>query len=333
MRTRTQAEIEARERRVLRIFAAKGARLIEAHGSLVGFNRRPLETVPRNTVIVFLSNFGQCMYIEAGRTVANQFFHSNENIRNFLKGAGGRTGLLHGNVTQRTFLPGEHYPNASLTFSNDKLKGYGYVWPLPLARNRMIGGQNLEREHAPSRSEINTRIPYGITMSLSETVQTLGPGVYIVNACLPPVNQLNLGNDMPVIGPHYNTEGYMPSIQPRRTVGFRRFQSAMRSVRRPGPKAGTVRRTVVPPAPRFPRTRTYKYSTNDILRILGRKPNTNLNSLFQNTRANANLERLRQTQRILVNPNTFVNGLARIQQTRWRLQPRTWRPFFVYERV
>ena len=194
--TRVAADLEEKIVLTHRRF---GSKLVEAHGRFAVENENAISwKVPKNTVIILLAKPGRCMFIGAGRILAEKYFRSNNKIVNFFRGEAGKTGLHHGEILSRTFFEGEMCPSVLLDFDDEKYPSFGYVWKLPLMRARTVSGTNLTREPAPLKSEIYNQINHKSSLLLKSVVSRLGKGVYIVNACLPPGNARNvIGSNAP----------------------------------------------------------------------------------------------------------------------------------------
>jgi len=322
MATRKLTEAVMREKFVEYIFEKypKGTKLIESHGGLSRHVSPKYAYVPEDTIIIFLSNFGQCMAIERGRHLANEYFMSRKGLLRFFRGEAGFARVHHGEIASRTFLPNEEYPNALLSFYDASIPDYGHVWKLPLKYKRAETSNDLKLvRRAVTGENVYTNIPrsQNSNMNLQDVINKLGPGVYIVNACLVPVNQGNL----PLGRLPFN----LPVGQPERRVGVARTRNARayaKTIFGPSPR---------PPRPRTP-VRTYQtlrslsvrrpklphVTVQEMLTRLGRSgANINLNNWFPRMRANVNKEKLRTVQRILQNPKPMTNRLKENDLQRW----------------
>jgi hypothetical protein len=323
------------EDKIISTYSRFGAKLIEAHGSLATTNENAniSWTVPKNTVVILLSKPGRCMYIGAGRIVAEQYFKTNNKIKNFFRGTAGTEGLHHGEILSRTFFEDEKCPSVSLLFDDPKFHSFGYVWKLPLTRQRSVTGTNLELEPPPLRSEIYTNIPHGSSLLLKTVVSRLGEGVYIVNACLPPGNYKSLefiGTNAPIAG----WEGERARA-PTGTRNRFRYTKYINKSHRP-PKPGSRTKTQIPPenkyALRSPKILSRPLMTvKELLIKLSRNPNLNLNKNFSKLRANVNTTKIRNVQRVLKNSTNFVSKLGITNKLRWTLSRH--KAGFIYNRL
>ena len=322
MATRGLTEAIRRERFVEYIFRKypKGSKLIECHGGLSRQVSPKYAQVPEDTVIIFLSSFGQCMAIERGRHLANEYFTSRKGLLRFFRGEAGFARVHHGEIASRTFLPNEEYPNAWLSFYDAALPDYGHVWKLPLKYKRAETTNELKLpRRVVTGNDVYTNIPrsQNSNMTLQDVINKLGPGVYIVNACLVPVNQGNL--------PHGRLPFNLPMGDPNRRVSVARTRNAR-----------AYAKTIYGPSPRPPRpgtpVRTWStlrkrslrrpkvahVTVHEMLTRLGRSgANINLNNWFPRMRANVNREKLRTIQRILQNPNQMTNKLKENELRQW----------------
>jgi hypothetical protein len=321
--TRGLTQAVRRERFVEYIFRkyTKGAKLIECHGGLSRQVSPRYAQVPEDTVIIFLSNFGQCMSIEHGRHLSNEYFTSRKRLLRFFRGEAGYARVHHGEIASRTFLPNEEYPNAWLQFYDATIPDFGHVWKLPLRYKRAEESNELRtRTRTVTGENVYTNIPraQNSNMTLQDVINKLGPGVYIVNACLVPVNQGRL----PVGRLPFN----LPLGDPNRRVGIARTRNARayaKTIYGPSPR---------PPRPRTPartlsvlkslsarRAKVPHVSVAEMLTRLGRSgANINLNNWFPRMRANVNRDRLRAVQRILQNPKPMTNKLKENELRQWR---------------
>jgi hypothetical protein len=218
-------------------------------------------------------------------------------------------------ILSRTFFPGEKMPNVTLTFFDKHFPSFGYVWKLPIrGRNRSSRETNLSREPPPARSEIYTSINHtsNSRLLLSTVLGNLGPGVYIINACLPPGDYKNIkysGSNVPATG----WSGVRRTLSSR-TREHIRYSPYIRGQVRP-PRPGSSTRTFLPSTAlnrykvRAPHTLGGK-TVNDFLNALKRNKNLNFNSWVVQLRPNVNTNRLRRVQNILRNPNNFYNNLS-----------------------
>jgi hypothetical protein len=330
--TRGAKKSEELENKIVLTYTRFGAKLIEAHGRFAVENENNISwKVPKNTVIILLAKPGRCMFIGAGRILAEKYFRSNNKIVHFFRGEGGKTGLHHGEILSRTFFEDEMCPSVLLDFNDEKHPSFGYVWKLPLSRTRTVTGNNLPHEPPPLRSEIYNQINHGSSLLLKSVVSRLGKGVYIVNACLPPGNFRNLtGSNAPRAG----WEGEMP----RGPTGTRerfRYAPYINRQHRP-PKPGTRGKTYIPPENNY-KVRQPKLFARPMMRVedllykLSRNPNINLSQHFGNLRANVNTSRLLNVQRVLKNSNNFVSKLGTSGRLQWFITRN--RARFIYNRL
>lgn len=321
MATRGLTEAIRRERFVEYIFRKypKGTKLIECHGGLSRNVSPRYAQVPEDTVIIFLSNFGQCMAIERGRHLSNEYFTSRKGLLRFFRGEAGFARVHHGEIASRTYLPTEEYPNAWLSFYDAAIPDYGHVWKLPLKYRKAETTNELFATRRPvTGNDVYTAIPraQNSNMTLQDVINKLGPGVYIVNACLVPVNQGGL--------PHGRLPFNLPMGDPDRRVGVARTRNARAYSKtlfgrsRP-PRPGTPVRTYQTLRLRSARRPKVPHVTvAEMLTRLGRSgANINLNNWFPRMRANVNKNRLRAVQRILQNPVTMTNKLRENEKRRW----------------
>jgi hypothetical protein len=315
--TRGQKTSQNLEERIIATYKKYGAKLVEAHGALSTENNAPniSHEVPPNTIVMLMATPGRCMYISAGRMVASEFFTSNNGLTTFFKSGEG-TGWHHvSDILSRTFFPGEQMPNITLTFFDKYYPSFGYVWKLPIQRrDRSTLHANLAREPAPARSEIYTNINHGNNsqLLLSTVLSRLGPGVYIINACLPPGNYKNMnftGSNVPASGWNGITRT-MSTF----TREHKRFIPFIRGRPRP-PRPGSAYKTALPSAVsswykvRAPHTLGGK-TVHDFLNALKRNKNLNFNNWVEQLRPNVNINRLRKVQNILRKPTTFYRKLS-----------------------
>jgi hypothetical protein len=315
--TRGQATSRNLEERIIATYKKYGAKLVEAHGALATESETVniSHKVPPNTIVMLMATPGRCMYISAGRMVASEFFTNNNGLTTFFKSGEG-TGWHHtADILSRTFFPGEQMPNISLVFFDKHYPSFGYVWKLPIQRrDRSTLHANLAREPPPARSEIYTNINHGNSsrLLLSTVLSRLGPGVYIINACLPPGNYKHMnftGSNVPAEG--WNGITRTMSTRTREHV---RYSPYIRGQVRP-PRPGSTYKTYLPSAAshwyrvRAPHTLGGK-TVHDFLNALKRNKNLNFNNWVGQLRPNVNINRLRKVQNILRNPNNFYRNLS-----------------------
>lgn len=316
--TRGQTTSQNLEARIISTYRSYGAKLVEAHGALATKNETAniSHEVPPNTIVMLMATPGRCMYISAGRLVASEFFTTNNGLTRFFKSGEGTEWHHVSDILSRTFFPGEQMPNISLTFFDKHYPSFGYVWKLPIQRrDRSALAENLAREPPPARSEIYTNINHGnsSTLLLSTVLSRLGPGVYIINACLPPGNYKHInftGSNVPAGG----WSGISRTMSTRTREHMRYSPYIRRQVRPPRP--GSAYKTVLPNNAelrwyrvRAPHTLGGK-TVDDFLNALKRNKNLNFNNWVGQLRPNVNTNRLKQVQNILRNPNNFYNSLS-----------------------
>ena len=263
-----------RDQTVVNIFRKRGARLVDAHGSLVSMNQKAFETVPPDTVVIFLSEIG-CASLDVMRQLENEFFRHSTTLEAFFRGAAAFQGRHYGNAYNRTYLPGEEYPSVSLQFWDETRTGMGYVYKLPLKRERAIGNNNI----APGINNVNYPLPNtGKThigraphhrILLQKLMLSLGPGVYIIASCIVPPSQ---------IGEVY-PKGRMPMSLPKRmpaqfpeSIGWKRVQPkrTRETIRIGLHKGAGVAKPIRPQRPGTPATTQLKNWQNKRIRRKGR---------------------------------------------------------------
>ena len=316
--TRGQATSRNLEARIISTYRSYGAKLVEAHGALATKNETAniSHEVPPNTIVMLMATPGRCMYISAGRLVATEFFTTNNGLTRFFKSGEGTDWHHVSDILSRTFFPGEQMPNISLTFFDKNYPSFGYVWKLPIQRrDRSALAENLAREPPPARSEIYTNITHGSNSSLllSTVLSRLGPGVYIINACLPPGDYKHInftGSNVPAGG----WSGISRTMSTRTREHIRHSPYIRGQVRPPRP--GSAYKTVLPNNAelrwyrvRAPHTLGGK-TVDDFLNALKRNKNLNFNNWVGQLRPNVNTNRLKQVQNILRNPTNFYNSLS-----------------------
>jgi hypothetical protein len=338
MSTRGLVASQIIEQQILNAHQQYGTKLVEGHGVLVPLNQPVTKPVPKDTIIIFLSEPGKCMWIHAGRVLARRYFMSNNSLRNFFMGGGGAQGVHHGEILSRTFVPGQEYPNMIVEFHDNEFPGFGWVRKLPLTRNLAENANNMRKEGPPERGEIYNRINHGPHASyyLSQILTYLGPGVYIINACMPAPNFRR--NRLPVTSATWNLyAGNKLTRTGPVTKGLRRLRKVFPRTATPArtPKPGTPRRTWTPEVRRMrpPRTRETVHS---VLRAIGRDPLSPKNEQYNRLPANTNLVRIKHVKflmshrRVLEN---YISGLSWRAQMKWAITPRTMRPAFLHRHL
>jgi hypothetical protein len=332
--TRLLSRYKAREDNVVRLFRQNGAKLIDCHGGLdqsLPENKR-FEVVPENTAIIFLSQFGTCMGITIGRQLGNEWFTSKEKLEKFFRGEAGKKGIHHGEIASRTMLPGEMYPNALLEFEDKERPDMGYVWKLPLSGVRYENANQLRRAFPPSANKIYSSILHGYSYYLKEVIDILGPGVYIVAACLIPHNQAK----WPVGKIPFNIPAaYSARRGPRVTKGSLAYKNLIFG-KKPPLRPGSTRKTIFVP----PKSRSVHplkpLKTREVLMRLGRPGGIKLNlikNIFPRMSANANRAGILIVQNILKNPNNWVSKLNATSRAQWNSLRWYEKGPFVYNRV
>ena len=319
-KTVTRGEFNAlvKEETIVDIFNKHGAKLVDAHGALLRANvsqTNRFKEVPEDVVIIFLSAFGQCMSISAGRALGNLYFRSKKGLREFFRGEGGKAELHHGEILSRTRFPGQKYPDVSLHFFDARIPSMGFVWRLPLQYDRTTNISKLNVNIPPRTNLIYNNIPrhQNANTRLSEVISRLGKGVYIVSSCLVPSNQaaFNIGK-LPYNLPKYYKGQRRGVLMTRGAKPYKKLIWGPKSVR-----PGTARRTAMPWYPPGVRKTGRYILTKEVLTALSRKPNLNLNEKFKLMRVNAPKDRLRKVQAILKNNANFVSKLNANSRRQW----------------
>ena len=333
-RTRGTAHAEERDQAVVNIFHRKGARLVDAHGSLVGSDNKPFEPVPPDTVVIFMAEVGYCAMTGVTRNLENEFFTSKAKLEEFFRGGAAVKGRHYGNAYNRTWLPGEEYPSIKLQFYDEKIKNMGFVYKLPLARRRPFPGTG----NAPAMTEVNypkensghwPRSPHHWIL-LKDLMARLGPGVYIISACIVPPGQIQPvypAGRLPVNLPR-RMPGYQPSVgwkrvAPRRTretvrAGVHKSASGSLAIRRRPPRPGTPALTHIKhSAESVSGKRPGRITVGTALQRLSRVANlvnenklrAKLNAMLPYMNANVNVSRLRNVIPYLKNPAQFLKNM------------------------
>jgi hypothetical protein len=330
MNTRGAQEAHMRENKIVNTYRRLGGALIEGHGALVNMNSVPLKDVPPDTVIIFLAKFGQCMYIEAGRLVANRYFKNNSGLERFFRGAGAEEGLHHANILNRTRFEGQKYPDIEVSLRDKSYKSFGYIWKLPLGRTRAMTGEDLLAENRPRVGEV--REPFNRrTYKLSTLLDRLGPGVYIVNTCLviPNYNPKRLPSNAPVV----SWGGTRTVLPPGGSRIMRRIRPhiAATSFARPGVR----RRTWLPEASRRRPQPAAALNLENALEKISTNPRVNFENLTENLRANLRIQKLRRVYDLLHDRTRLERFAARLNsrtRTTFREQPAL-RGSIIYKRI
>jgi hypothetical protein len=164
---------------ITNVYKKHGARLINAHGTMLN----NVKNVPKNTVIIFLSNPGYCTSLLLARSTYHDFFETRENLNKFLNGKVPNNRIYASNVKNRTHVTGDKYRDMSLTFFNKSYKGLAYVRKLPLSTQQHVLPHYWEFNRVPKFAETLGPIRRGTQTKLSEVIRNVGPGVYIVASC------------------------------------------------------------------------------------------------------------------------------------------------------
>ena len=318
--TRGETNAQRKEREIIRIYeGAKnnqgkgGAKLIEAHGALRTTNNNSnYKDVPEDTVIIFLSQFGQCMALMGQRRLANEYFRSDAGLRRFFKGEAGMAGLHHGEILSRTKFHGQKYPDVYLEFKDKNNPGFGWVWSLPISHMRP---DNFG--HVPIGNQVIKGNIHGESMYLSELIERLGKGVYIVSSCLVAQNQV-ISNYSKI--PYNLPPQYRARPAKRGTRNAAAFAESIfkKQPLRPGSFA---RRTVFAPKTGRVYKGPPKVRVAEVLAQLSRRPNrVNLDKIFPFMSANftnSSRKQLKEVQRILKAPTNFVSKLSPNNRNAW----------------
>jgi hypothetical protein len=329
MSTRGAEEARRRENKIINTYNRVGGALIEGHGALVNLNQVPEKEVPPDTVIIFLAKFGQCMFIEGGRLIQNRYFRSNNGLKNFFRGAGAEEGLHHANILGRTRFEGQMYPDISITMKDKKFKSFGYIWKLPLQRARAVTTNDLLGENRPRVGEV--RSPYNRgSYKLSELIDRLGPGVYIVNTCLviPNYNPSALPTNAPV----QQWRGMRSRLPPG---GSRIMHRIRHHVTAPFYRPGVRRSTWFPAPARGRPTPAAAMNLANALEKMSVNPRLNFENIVQNLRVNVRIPKLRRVYDMLRDRRRLERFAGRLN-TRTRttfLDNPSQRGHIIYKRI
>ena len=314
--TRGETNAQRKEREIIRIYTGAknsqgkgGAKLIEAHGALrATAANNSYKVVPEDTVIIFLSQFGQCMSLMGQRTLSNEYFTSEAGLMRFFRGEAGMAGIHHGEILSRTKFTGQKYPDVYLEFKDAKYAAFGWVWSLPTKYKRPEGFS----ENWPIANQIINSNIHGKSMRLSEVIDRLGKGVYIVASCLVAQNQVEQISKIP-----YNLPLPWKARPARRSRTAAAFAENIfkKQPLRPG---SFVRRTRYAPVTGRVHKGPPRIKVAEVLAQLGRRPNrVNLRSKLPSMRANVNQGRLMRIQKILQDPTNFVAKLSQENRNAW----------------
>ena len=219
-----------RESRILKTYEEHGARLVEAHGVLVGTKK----VVPPDTVIMFLAEPGYCMLIKSSRRVSSNFFENKEGLIKFFKSGGNRRNYKHvSDILKRTHFPGQEYLDTDLEFKDPTTKSIGYIRKLPLTRRQIIYNHLFNKEQPPTFAETVGPNVHGQRLKLSSVLKRGGPGVYIVSSCR--VSPHLLKKTLPMNVPHPN---FWPYVQPVPRPRHGKIANLIKSVPKSSPKPG-----------------------------------------------------------------------------------------------
>jgi hypothetical protein len=321
MATRAKATLSTRKAQVMSIYERSGAKLIEAHGSLPGTWAR----APAGVVVIFIANPGQCMLISAGRMISRDYFGSDRAFRTFLNGRNVRLGIHHTDIANRTYLPGEMYPDVELSFGDDRFGSFGHVWRLPV-RNRAVTTEGMMDEAAPTFSEVVT--PRQKHMSLSSYLRRKR-GIYIVNTCLTTKRMTSAAA---------RTQTRPPANLPKSGYyGWKRKAPPMNATMRRLHTAGHLRPKLV-----YPRIQTSLPSPNlrennnllrksrapnswsSVLSRIGNAPNKSFKKLVELLPTNTNISNLRYVYETLHDPRRAHSAymkLNKFEQERFNTEP------------
>ena len=160
------------------IYKTHGAKLVNAHGSMTGNKKN----VPKNTVLMFLSNPGYCTSVLASRKISHDFFEHRNTLDKFMSGNVPKNYFGVSNIKNRTHVPGNTYNNMKLHFIDKEYKSIGYVKKLPLTTSQHILQQYLPFNKVPTFAETAGPVR-GTRTKLSNLLSNTGPGVYIIASC------------------------------------------------------------------------------------------------------------------------------------------------------
>lgn len=159
------------------VYKQHGAKLINAHGTMLN----NVKTVPKNTVLMFLTNPGYCTALPLARSVYHDFFETRKDLEKFINGNIPNKYIYVSNIKNRTHLPDQTYRNMSLTFNDKNFKGLAYIHKLPLTtRKHILSSYSNE---PPKFAETVGPIKRGTRTKLSNVLSNVGPGVYVVASC------------------------------------------------------------------------------------------------------------------------------------------------------
>jgi hypothetical protein len=162
------------------IYKQHGARLINAHGTMLN----NVKTVPKNTVLMFLTNPGYCTLLPLARSVYHDFFETRKDLEKFLNGNIPDKYIYVSNIKNRTHLPDQIYRDMSLTFNNKNFKGLAYMRKLPLTSQQHILTHYANKYNKPPKfAETVGPIKRGTRTKLSTVLEDTGPGVYVIASC------------------------------------------------------------------------------------------------------------------------------------------------------
>ena len=161
------------------IYKQHGVKLINAHGTMLN----NVKTVPKNTVLMFLTNPGYCTTLPLARSVYHNFFETRKDLEKFLNGNIPNKYIYVSNIKNRTHLPDQTYRNMSLTFNDKNFRGLAYMRKLPLTSQQHILTHYYKYNKPPKFAETSGPIKRGTKTKLSNVLEDTGPGVYVVSSC------------------------------------------------------------------------------------------------------------------------------------------------------
>ena len=162
------------------IYKQHGAKLVNAHGTMLN----NVKTVPKNTVLMFLTNPGYCTLLPLARSVYHDFFETRKDLEKFLNGNIPNKYIYVSNIKNRTHLPDQTYRNMSLTFNDKNFKSLAYIRKLPLTSQQYILNRYANKYNKPPKfAETVGPIKRGTRTKLSDVLEETGPGVYVIASC------------------------------------------------------------------------------------------------------------------------------------------------------
>ena len=330
--TRGTVLAKARDDAVVKIFNEHRGKLIDAHGSLVGANRKEFEVVPPDTVVMFMADVGKCAITSATRELENEYFTTAPKIKAFFRGAAAVQGRHYGNTYNKTWLPGEKYPSVMLWFNDETTKNMGYVYPLPLPYRRPVNGGVAPFPKNILYPKVNNgNQPRGPEhyMLLQDLMHRLGKGVYIVDACIVPPGQIGKlypEGRLPVNLPkRMDPNIYPPSLGHKRIAPLRTRETIRAGIHKSAKGALALPKRPPRPGSRIfthireggasaPRRNIQRISIRQALRTLSRAANiesasklyNRVNKMLPKMNANVNGSRIAMVAHYLQNPAEFL---------------------------